>query len=144
MVADRPNIPDFDNPPVVEVVLSIQFEPLEGLHTAHLGLLWGQFRDRFPRTEDQPPLNRVIEDLEPSVPPEAGGIRIEFFDRFPSPRLWFLNEDGTELIQVQQDRFIHNWRTVGEGKKYPRYERIRESFSKELTTFQQYLSREKL
>jgi uncharacterized protein (TIGR04255 family) len=86
----------------------------------------------------------VTEDFEPPPPPKSGGVRIEFLDRFPTPRLWFLNEEGTELIQVQQDRFIHNWRKVGKGEKYPRYERIRESFSRELATFRDYVSRESL
>ena len=29
-----------------------------------------------------------------------------------------MNPVGTKLIQIQKDRFIHNWRKVGEGDKY--------------------------
>jgi uncharacterized protein (TIGR04255 family) len=48
------------------------------------------------------------------------------------------------LIQVQQDRFVHNWRKIGKGEEYPRYERIREMFKAELGTFYQFLADEQL
>jgi hypothetical protein len=40
-------LPEFDNPPVVEVALSVQFEALATLRTPQIGLLWQEFRDRF-------------------------------------------------------------------------------------------------
>jgi hypothetical protein len=32
--------PHFKTPPLAEVAISIQFEPLQNLHAAHYGLLW--------------------------------------------------------------------------------------------------------
>jgi len=60
------------------------------------------------------------------------------------PRCWFLNELGTELIQVQQDRFVHNWRKTGEGDEYPRYEAIRSRFRDELGEFCGFIQTENL
>ncbi len=102
-------LPSFDRPPVVEVVLSVQFEPLVSLHTPQLGLLWKEFEARFPKTEDQPPLPPSIEQFgRRSMPPVS--FSIQEIDGATPPRVWFLNREETELIQVQQDRFIVNWR----------------------------------
>ncbi len=137
----RPPLPDFAAPPVTEVALSVQFDPLASLRTPQLGLLWQDFRNRFPKTEEHPPLPSVIEKFGVLGLPKVG-VRFEM--TLPVPRCWFLNEAGTELIQVQQDRFVHNWRKVGQGDEYPRYECIRETFKAELDTFCQFLAREQL
>ena len=55
------NLPDFAKPPLAEVALSVQFEPLEKMRTPQIGLLWNDFRQRFPDTEEHPPLDSVIE-----------------------------------------------------------------------------------
>jgi hypothetical protein len=55
-----------------------------------------------------------------------------------------LNEKGTQLLQIQPDRFIHNWREVASGERYPRYERLLESFLNELSIFCAFVDREGL
>lgn len=60
------------------------------------------------------------------------------------PRVWFLNQAGSELIQVQADRFIHNWRKLEGLDPYPRYEPIRDKFRDEVTVLEQFLRDEKL
>jgi uncharacterized protein (TIGR04255 family) len=45
-----------------------------------------------------------------------------------------VNDAGSELIQFQPDRFIHNWRKGKRDHKYPRYENIRDRFRGELDT----------
>lgn len=137
----RPPLPDFAAPPVTEVALSVQFDPLASLRTPQLGLLWKDFRDRFPKTEEHPPLPPVIEKFGVLGSPK---VDVRFEMTLPVPRCWFLNAAGTELIQVQQDRFVHNWRKVGQGDEYPRYEHIRETFKTELDAFRQFLAREQL
>ena len=62
----------------------------------------------------------------------------------PVPRVWFLNADKTSLIQIQPDRFIHNWRKVTGQEAYPRYETIRQQFSNEVADFIAFLEAEKL
>jgi uncharacterized protein (TIGR04255 family) len=67
------------------------------------------------------------------------------YTTFPMPRIWFLSDDGQQLIQVQRDHFIVNWRTLGDtGAIYPRYRRLRERLSEEVDTFQAFLDKEGL
>jgi uncharacterized protein (TIGR04255 family) len=138
--ADRP---DYDRPPLVEVVLSLQFEPLSQFRVPHLGLLWQEFRSRYPRVEEHPPLQPAFETLPGGKQPRMT-VEFQLLDAPPLPRLWFLDEPGNRLIQVQSDRFIHNWRKVGDGDAYPRYESIREAFAAELEVFSRFLDREQL
>jgi len=140
----RPSdLPEYERPPLVEVVLSVQFAPLPGITIAHLGLLWGRFRDQFPQVEEHAPLPRVYEALDSPRALEAR-VSFEVADRPPSPRLWFVKGEGSELIQVQADRFIHNWRKTGSGDAYPRYERVKERFREELAQFEAFVIRESL
>jgi len=134
-------LPDFEKPPVVEVVLSVQFHPLTEVKAPQLGLLWSEFRSRFPKADQHPPLESVTEKFGIREPAK---LNVRFEMGVPVPRCWFLNDSGTELIQVQQDRFVHNWRKVGEEDAYPRYPHIRATFEKELTAFCQFLDRERL
>jgi hypothetical protein len=54
-------------------------------------------------------------------------------------RYWFLTPDKTELIQFQQDRFIHNWRKViNKNNEYPRFEAVIEKFSDEARSLDSY------
>ncbi len=48
------------------------------------------------------------------------------------------------MIQVQADRFIHNWRKTESADEYPRYEHIRDTFSTHLNAFSAFTQREGL
>jgi uncharacterized protein (TIGR04255 family) len=135
------DLPDFENPPVVEVVLSVQFERLAGLRTSHFGVLWGAFRDEYPLTEDQVPIEAVFERFD-LVPRTKVGIKIETVEKPPAPRVWFLSKNGARLFQIQADRFIHNWR--GEGADYPRYEALLDSFERGFDAFKHFAHSEEL
>lgn len=140
MVSARPSdLPDFDNPPVVETVLSAQFEPLTQIRTAHLGLFWNEIKDRFPKAEERPPLDPVFE-VFPEPPRPALGLRVEAYESPPIPRFWFTNESGTELVQIQPDRFIRNWRKVGQGDQYPRYEKLKARFEEDFILFERFIT----
>src|ERR1700732_1108441 len=111
MVTARPlDLPDFSNPPVAESFLSAQFDRLSGMKTAHFGLYWGEIRDRFPETAEQVELPSVIE-RQVNQTQIGVGIQFEALEAPPPPRFWFVNQKGTELIQLQRDRFLKNWRT---------------------------------
>ena len=138
-------LPDYNKPPLIEVVLSVQFEEIKNLSLPRLGLLWDQYRDRFPITRQHQRLAHIIEKFGQN-PQQQGGVRIEFSQSPPvlDTRLWFINQDETELIQVQPDRFIRNWRKAGTEMTYPHYEKIRENFVKDLEVFEDFLQKEKL
>lgn len=136
------DLPDFTDPPVTEVVLSVQFEPIKDLRSPVVGQLWAKFRDRFPRVEEHEPIEPSIETFGERA--RVPAVRVQVLDGLPSPRLFFLNQSGSELIQVQKDRFSHNWRKQGQGDGYPRYERILDNFRQELGVFEHFLQEEKL
>jgi uncharacterized protein (TIGR04255 family) len=141
MVMSRPaDLADFENPPVVETVLSVQFERIAGLHAAHLGLLWHEFRAAFPRPDERTPLDQVIEQF-PETARARVGLELQTFENLPVPRLCFLNLQGNEMIQVQADRFIKNWRKEGEAEQYPHYETIKPMFERDFGIFADFLQR---
>jgi uncharacterized protein (TIGR04255 family) len=144
MLHGSKDLPNFDAPPVVETVLSVQFEPLPLLQTAHLGILWNEYRSSFPKTEERPPLDPVIEQF-PEPQRVRMGLKLQAFENPPVPRLWFANLQGNEMIQVQNDRFIKNWRKEGDGEQYPRYEKtIRPKFDRDYRIFLAFLEMNQL
>ncbi len=57
------DLPDFKQPPLSEVVLSLQFDPLDSLKAPLIGVLWNRFRKSLPEIEEHPPLPAVINHL---------------------------------------------------------------------------------
>ena len=120
---------------MIEVALSVQFEPVERLGVAAIGALWERFRREFPNTEDKAPISNVTEQFEIAPPPT---IEVRLVHNAPPTRCWFINDAGTELIQVQQDRFAFNWRKETD-EPYPHYEPVREKFERHYRSFVAYL-----
>jgi uncharacterized protein (TIGR04255 family) len=124
-------LPRFSNPPVVEVALSVMLEPLTELRAAHIGLLWEQVRERFPKTADQPPVDSPIEVESEPRRHLSPTVQFQPFQTAPL-RTWFLNERETELLQIQHDRVSRNWRRANTTEPYPSYENIRGPFQQDL------------
>ncbi len=129
-MSERPlDLPDFERPPVTEVVLGVQFKTDKPLRSLHLGLFWRTVREAFPDFREQPPLPPQIEELDPNVPVVSPAVNIRIgMGSSPSPRCWFVDPLGNKFIQLQSDRFLHNWRKVIGEEAYPRYETIRDEF----------------
>ncbi len=133
---------EFERPPVAETILGVQFAPLEGFTLPYVALLWSRFRDRYPNHEVKPPLSPVVEEL--SGPPRPTTIGIELTSD-PSARFWFIDVTSTQLIQVQRDRFIRNWRKGPPPHDvYPRYDDLRPRFEQDWQTFLHFLTQEQL
>lgn len=131
-------LPEFDAPPLVEVALSVQFNQIPSFQCTHVGLLWKDCFGDFPNTRQLPAIEPVYEKL--GVRQVSASPKIELISSEQSSRIWILNEQGDELIQVQQDRFIRNWRKVTKDGVYPRYENhIKPSFLKDYSKFTTYL-----
>lgn len=116
-------LPEFDAPPVVEVVLGVQFRPLLGLRPIELGPLREAWRPTHPVVQEQPL-------LPPAIEGHASGPRVAQFVVGPAlnTRLWFLSEDTSSLVQLQHDRLTVNWRQMT-STTYPRYRAMRDSFA---------------
>lgn len=125
-------LPEFERPPVDEMVIGVQFDPLPNFHAAHFGLFWTRIRAEYPHTEDQAPLAPAVEP--PEIQPSSPNVSIAFAAPLLS-RCWFLNEDKTELIQIQRDRFLRNWRQVNGNEPYPRFSRLARDFQRAWNEF---------
>jgi len=79
-----------------------------------------------------------------SEKPMFPGIQMSLLDVPDPPRYWFATEAGSQLIQVQQDRFVHNWRKTTDAEPYPRYESIRKPFAENLEVFCGFLSENRI
>lgn len=131
------NLPDFQSPPLNEVVIGIQFTPPKLYQQIYAGDIWKLFRADYPIVQEQMPLPPTFETFGlPSSP----ASQLNFITGASHDRFWFLRPDGDELIQFQQDRLHHNWRKVGdETNEYPRFEVMINCFHNELKQLQRYL-----
>lgn len=121
----------FENAPVSEVALAVQFaEPVTD-DAFTLGRFWPTIQSRYPRLESQPPLPPMVEQFDASAGPS---VSFQLTDRAVS-RYWLLSQDQTELVQVQPDRFAYNWRKEPAETEYPRYARLRERFFELYSSF---------
>ena len=94
--------PSFRTPPVVETVLSIQFDELRSFRTTHFGMYHSTVKDRFPVVEDKLRLEPVIESF-PRVP-RMQALRIAPAGGGPD-RVWFRDAiDVCLMLQLQPDR----------------------------------------
>lgn len=118
---------DFESPPVNEVYLSIQTKGAV-FPSADFGVLAKIFAVRFPKLNVQPKLDRLVEGKPVT---EAPTITFELVNN-PGQRFWLISSDDTRVIQVQEDRFVYNWRRRGVDPEYPRYHIIRTEFEREI------------
>ncbi len=131
MNATQPTI-KYENPPIDEIVCGIRFDSIKELRSGHFGILWQKFRHDFPKTEDH--------DLIAPISQED----FENFDKLPLRRVWFIHRNENELVQVQRNRFLYNWREREEGDEYPGYEKVINNFVRYLSLFQEFLVEENL
>ncbi|HEV8370989.1 MAG TPA: TIGR04255 family protein [Pyrinomonadaceae bacterium] len=138
MNSESRTLPDFAKPPVVETVLDVGFSPLAQWGIPHFGLFWQSIRDDYPTFKDQPPVLLQRESFG-EAPAQRLNLAFDILNQ-PEARCWFEERSGARLIQIQHDRFIHNWRKTEEQQEYPHYEQvIRPAFSKEWDRFCSFL-----
>ncbi|MFD1381016.1 TIGR04255 family protein [Fodinicurvata halophila] len=139
-MSTRPgHLPDFTSPPLIEVALGVQFTPLENLQTLHGGIIWEAYKDKYPYTKELPPLPHVLETFGRRQVHSSIPFKLSLQDRPDVPRYWFISENNDQLIQIQKDRFLQNWRKESSKAEYPRYESIREDFFLTIKLFVEHL-----
>lgn len=132
------DLPEFNAPPVVEVALGVQFRILPALRGLALAPLRERWRQQYPRIEEQPPLPSAVGSGSPGEPFVQLNIGL------PSMRYWFLSSDGSDLVQIQQDRLSVNWREAESSSPYPRYPSIRKAFEDRFRELQEFIAQEEL
>jgi len=125
------HLPDFDHPPLNEMVLGVQFASVPGFKSVHVQDVWDLYKDEFPTTQDQPLLQPIFETFGGMSP---FGIQPFFMGGPPSGvgRVWFISETGNHLIQFQPDRLLINWQKNQNGQPYPHFEGILPIYSSSL------------
>jgi uncharacterized protein (TIGR04255 family) len=128
-------LPDYARPPAVETVLGVRFSPIQGWNVFHYGLLLPKFKEEYPKQQLRPPLGAVT-TIQVSTDNEE-------FAHFPV-RAWFINQDDTQLVQVQNDCFIRNWRKTAATPDYLHYDVIRPLFQRDWAIFRDFLKEQNL
>jgi uncharacterized protein (TIGR04255 family) len=136
------DLPEYDNPPVTEVVCGVLFKRLERFRLLHFGLLWQKIRKDFPTFQETAPLVPAIE-LYGSEEEQDAQLQFAFGD-IPLPRIWFLDAAGTGLLQLQRDRLLYNWKKNKPADAYPRYHVVIEKFKRQIATFEDFLKEHQL
>jgi uncharacterized protein (TIGR04255 family) len=140
-VTERPvDLPEFDRPPVIEVVIGVQFEPIKEFRQGHIGLFWNEIRADYPKAYDQPRLETPVESIDEGF--VGPSFQLELLDTPPVHRAWFVSADESLVVQVQDDRLIHNWRY--RGGEYPRFEPLIDRFWAHFDKYESTLRRVEL
>lgn len=113
-----PGVNHFHNAPVIESVLSVQFDPLPGFGSGHFGLFWRDvLGDEWSLTKNAPSVPDQFERFH-----EAGVTQpphIVFKVAGSTDRVQFIHKSDDQVVQLQQTRLMLNWRRRGES--YPRF-----------------------
>jgi uncharacterized protein (TIGR04255 family) len=126
-------LPKYKNPPVVEVVIGLSFAPLQRFSSVHYGAFWQRICGEYPHWEDNFPLVN-----------EASAQQIELLQMPPLRRVFLIHTDRTYLMQLQSDRFIHNWRKTKESDEYPNFDSAKTKFLHGWELFRKFASEEQL
>lgn len=130
-------LPEFENPPINELVCGTQFESIGKWQTPHFGLFWERVRAEYPEFQDQNPLTT----LSAPTAAEVSKLRvdIETLQMVPLRRVWLLDQSRQYLMQVDPPRFLHNWRKLKDGDTYPRFRSAYAKFTESLNVFRRFV-----
>jgi uncharacterized protein (TIGR04255 family) len=125
------------NPPIDELVISVQFATLEGFRSHHAGLIWKKISRRLPRVSEQAALPSVLESFGLPTPPT---FQLQAFFTPPTPRFWFESESENDLLQVQSNRISRNWRKRRSDDKYPGFNRVFRAFKSDIDAMTRFFA----
>jgi len=135
-------LPSYRKPPVIETVLAIEFTPLDDWLISHFGLFLADNQETFSRFEaktELPPSIESFTDQQHSSEP-----KIQLVDA-PEVRGWYLSADDREVVQIQKDRFIFNWRKGESESGYPRYDHyLKPQFVTHYEKFTEFLAKQQI
>ncbi len=138
MTEHSPKLPDFDDPPLQETILSVVFDRMVEWKIAHYGAFGVTVRSDYPLVDTLPPLPPV-----PQNPSGPATVRISPAD-INLARACFINNSGSMQIQLQNDRFLSTWARATPSDTYPRYSVIRPNFERQWNRFIEFLASQRL
>ena len=125
----------FENPPVVEVVAGVSFKLAQPLQTVDIGSYWNQIRINFPNVAEAAPIQNIVEGS--GLP----SVELQMLNVPPLRRVWFSSANGQRLLQLQDDRFLFNWKRLDKKNEYPSFDSIFPEFLQKYEEFKEFLKR---
>ncbi len=133
--------PTFENPPIVEFVLGVQFDAIAGFTAAHFGRYWDRLGSAWGNPRDNGLIGEQFERFGGSANQRRWRMKME-----PAPlvnRLTLINQSTSDrLIQIQPTRFHLNWRKTENLK--PSYKELIEEFESKFEQFKTFCEDEKI
>jgi uncharacterized protein (TIGR04255 family) len=130
-------LPQYKRPPLVEMICGIQFDSLVKFSSVHFGEFLEVVKAEYPEFEDQTPLADVFE----GTPPLPRSFSPQILEKLPLPRVFYKDQTGNFLLQVQPSRFLSNWRKQKDSDEYPRFGAALERFARGWNVFLEFLDR---
>jgi hypothetical protein len=93
------DLPDYEPPPVAQVVLGVQFNGLEHFLSTHLGLVWDVFKHEFPIAEEHPYFPPQFETFGTSAAFVVPGVNFQIISRPEMARVHFVDRDRRQLLR---------------------------------------------
>jgi uncharacterized protein (TIGR04255 family) len=123
---DPSHFPKFDAPPVEQVVLGVQFSPVQNFISMDAWRIWEIFKDDFPIVQEHPMIDPYFETFS-----DAPDIQPTFQFQVGMPvgsRFLFMSPEKCYVIQFQRDKFMINWHKKSSDSAYPGFEKVFEFF----------------
>jgi uncharacterized protein (TIGR04255 family) len=117
----------FKNPPINEVACSIQYES-QNSDLAPQFEFYEKIKHLYPIVTENPPLPYVYDRLSNISSPASP-------KKIPFARYFFIDSQNSKLIQLQEGRFLFNWRKIDGVSVYPKFEAVFEEFQQNWKVF---------
>ncbi len=113
--------PDFQDPPINEIACGIQFDLIDwDFLSEHQ--IYNEVKREFNTVEKHPPLAQAFDKLSKSATNTMNTLP-------PFFRYYFLNDNKDKLIQLQNGRYLFNWRKTPDRKNvYPHFSVVYKEF----------------
>lgn len=99
----------YSSPPLVEVAMSVQFDPPKGMNLGHLGAFWVTQKELLPSVRVANPIAAAREDFGEQTQWRPPPLQFALSSK-PDCRLQMTSADDQWVGQVQRDRLVVNWR----------------------------------
>jgi uncharacterized protein (TIGR04255 family) len=128
----------FTNPPILELILGVQFVLLSELTTAHCGWYWRDVLGTdWERPQDASPIPDQFETFQQTPHWGVQELRLELHQA-ANTRVLFTHTNGMYRVQVQPTRFILNWKKTEAG--YPSFPTMFHEFDRQLSRFEAFVN----
>lgn len=129
-------LPKFDAPPVVESAIGVQFEPIKDFSSLHVGWFWREgLGPDWRHVNDASRLEDQFETFDEEQKWHVPGIQVGVGSA--SLRSRILKNGNERMVQIQNSRFIYNWRKV--DANYPTYDTLFPEFKRHFGQFRDFV-----